>query len=257
MSPFQVTGLVVVLCLIGTVVAIVYRALRCRSGWRVWFLDVVARWYSRLMFRRRSNRPCPFPRNTAAIVVANHTSPVDPILVWAEHSAKWPPHQQRPIGYMMAKEFYEKRGPVGWVCRAMESIPVQRAGRDMSAVRAALRRLKENKWLGLFPEGRINKTPEKGFLPANTGVAYLALRARVPVYPVFIHDAPRGRTMVRCFLKRTRAKVTYGVPIELYEKFDPDDLTADALRAATAHVMETLTELQHDRWFEQNEVPSD
>ena len=55
-----------------------------RSGleWGAWLLYNAERLYVPLMFHWRSNGRCPFPEHGPAIIIANHRSPVDPLLIW-------------------------------------------------------------------------------------------------------------------------------------------------------------------------------
>ena len=123
----------------------------------------------------------------------------------------------------------------------------------MVAVRASLKRLKENKWLGIFPEGHINLTPEEGLNEFNTGAAFVSLKSGVPIYPVFIHNSPRSASMVRCFFKRSHVHVTYGEPIDLSAIYGDGKLSAEILDAATAHIVAELERTGADRWFETTE----
>lgn len=83
---------------------------------------------------------------------------------------------------------------------------MDRNGRDMQSVRQALERLKQGRLLGLFPEGRLNgETPNDRLLAGDTGVAWLALKAAVPVIPIFIQNAPRSGSMVWVFFRRAGA----------------------------------------------------
>lgn len=203
-------------CLLVAAVVSLVGVLRCRYGWQVWLLYVIERLHVGLVFRLRTNRRCPFPSEGPAIVIANHRSPVDPMLLWMNThlTADSPGEKLRVINFLMAREYYEQAGVVGWISRSLLSIPVERDGRDMSAVRESIRRLRRGELVGIFPEGRLNRG--EGLLPAIPGMALLALRAKVPVYPVFIHNAPQdGSSMVAPFMKRCRVRLTYGDPIDL------------------------------------------
>lgn len=216
---------------------------RYRVGWKVWFCYQIALWQAVLFCRWRANNVCTIPEHGPAILVSNHTSPVDPSLLWIRHFAQFRHPRLRVIGFMVAKEYVSRRDPVGWVCRVMESIPVARVGQDMAAVHASLRRLVEGGLLGVFPEGRLNvKSPNDRLLPGGTGVGWLALRSRVPVIPIFIHNAPRGQTMVRSFFRWTRVSVTYGQPIDL-SQWDSVKLTHAVMAAATDRIMQSLAQL--------------
>lgn len=214
-------------------VLIVWRAVRSPLGWQVWMLYVIARSYGRLGFHWRANRPCPFPLPGPAMIICNHRSPVDPLFIWMGI-----PHGHPP-GFLTAQEYCEQPG-LRFINQHLKSIPVARNGKDMSAMRAAIRRLQEGKLLGVFPEGRINTGP--GLLPADPGVAWLALKSRVPVYPVFIHNAPTGRTMVEPFFNFRRVRLTYGDPVDLSRFYDRD-LSREVLQEATDTMMSRLAEL--------------
>ena len=214
------------------------QVVRARVGWTVWVLYVIERVYCGLMFHWRANRRSPLPETGPAIVIANHRSPVDPLLVWMNHHFGWDSSRLRIVSFIMAREYYKTRG-LQWLCRAVRSIPIERSGRDMEGARAALKVLEDGGLLGLFPEGRINRGDE--LLEGDTGVAWLALRSRAPVYPVFIHGAPRGRTMVACFLTSSRVRVCYGEPVDLspyYERRKSQEL----LREVTDLLMQKLAE---------------
>ncbi|MCA9033703.1 MAG: 1-acyl-sn-glycerol-3-phosphate acyltransferase [Planctomycetaceae bacterium] len=233
--------------LAGTCVAILVAAMisigRSGAGWGVWFCYMTGRLQTRIFCRWKANNACPFPEEGPAIIVANHTSPVDPVIVWMRHFASFRKYRIRVIGFMMAREYYLQRGPVGWVCRTMQSIPVARAGRDMGPVKEALKRLEAGHLLGLFPEGRLNdKSPDSQLLAGGTGVAWLALKSRVPVIPVFIHNAPRSKSMIRVFFKFTRTSVTYGEPLDLSKWYDTK-LSHEVLSAATDQIMSAIAQL--------------
>lgn len=197
------------------------RAATCGAGLNAWICYQIARVQGLLFARCRTVNRCPIPEFGPAIIVANHTSPVDPVLLWHRHFAGFKKPRLRVIGFLMAREFYELRGVIHWVCRAMESIPVERSGRDMRPIREALKRLEAGQLLGLFPEGRLNvESPDQRLLPGGSGVAWLALKSKVPVIPVFIQNAPRAKSMVAAFFKRTHATLIYGEPIDLSAWYD-------------------------------------
>ena len=219
----------------------VFHGLRCSAGWQAWLLYTITRVYTGLFLRWRADRPCPFPEDGPGIIISNHTSPVDPMLVWAFHASTYRRHHIRVPNYLMAKEYCEIGGLVGWISRVMQSIPVERNGRDMRSVREALRRLQEGRLVGVFPEGGINETPDCLQL-GNSGAGWLALKSKVPVFPVFIHDAPRGTTMVNSFYTRSKVRISYGEPVDL-SKWADTKPTAEILAEVTDAMMRALAEL--------------
>lgn len=251
MTTLQIVLLAALAAALLALGAATYLAQQCTAGVWPWVYLQIVRIYMRIMSSWRSNRPCNWPSEGPGIVIANHTSPVDPILIWYRHNADWPKHHSRVAGFMVAKEYVTPRNIVGWICRVMQSIPVNRSGQDTEAVRTALRRLKSGGLLGIFPEGYINVKPEEGLMPFNTGIAYLALKSGVRIYPAFIHGAPRSTGMVACFFKRSKVRITFGEPIDLREHFgDEKKPSMETLQQATDYVRNELTRLGEERWFE-------
>jgi 1-acyl-sn-glycerol-3-phosphate acyltransferase len=165
------------------------------------------------------------PRVGPAILVCNHTSGLDPLFIQA--------CLPRLVIWMMAREYYDIK-LLRWVYRTIEAIPVERSGRDMAATRSALRALKNGRVLGIFPEGRIPDTP--GMLPFQTGVALMAIKARVPVYPVYIDGTQRGKEMREAFSSPNHARVTFGPPVD----FDRSSTYHEALEAATEKIRQAI-----------------
>ena len=185
--------------------------------------------FARLYHHLTVRSPCRLPRKGAAILVCNHTSALDPALIQAPCS--------RLIVWMMAAEYYDL--PVlRWVFRTVQAIPTLRSGRDLAAVRGALRTLKEGGILGIFPEGRIEPSDE--LLPLETGAVLMALRANVPIYPAYLDGTQRNRSMIESYLKPCRATIWFGPPVE----FDRTDTSKEALEAATAKIQQAISALR-------------
>jgi 1-acyl-sn-glycerol-3-phosphate acyltransferase len=89
------------------------------------------------------------PKKGPIIVVANHVSNWDPLLVAVA--------MPRPIHFMAKAELY--RNPlIARFLKGLNTIPVKRGAADRTAIHQALQILKEEKILGIFPEGTRNKT---------------------------------------------------------------------------------------------------
>jgi 1-acyl-sn-glycerol-3-phosphate acyltransferase len=186
---------------------------RCPNDWRVWFLHIVARFYTPLIFRQHIQADCPLPADGPGLLIANHRSPLDPVLIYSASPLKRTGYRVRRPEFLTAAEYCNTGGLLDFITNSMGAIPVTREGRDMGPVKEALRRLKEGRIVGIFPEGRINTGA--GLLPAIPGVAWLALHSRAPVYPAFIHGAPQADTMVQTFYKFSHARVDFGEPVDL------------------------------------------
>jgi 1-acyl-sn-glycerol-3-phosphate acyltransferase len=106
------------------------RALRSPVGWQVWLLYCANQLYCRLMLGWKANRRCPFLDAPAAIIIANHTSPADPLLIWAGVS------NMRPIEFMTASEYFGKPG-LEFILSSTRAIPVARERGAQAADRGA------------------------------------------------------------------------------------------------------------------------
>lgn len=178
--------------------------------------------------------PSVFPKSGPAILISNHISGLDPLLIQSAIP--------RMAVWMMASEYYKIPGlKKGF--EAIEAIPVDRKGRDSTATRAALRALAEGSILGVFPEGRIEKT--RDLLPFQTGVAMMALRTKTPVYPVYIDGTTRGLPMVEAVLTPNDCRLRFGPPIDLSQTAADDkpdlDICTGRLRDAVAKLKSEMT----------------
>ena len=200
-------------------VAVVMRPLlQCEHGWQFWSLYLLSRLWTNLVFWQRITHRCPLPVEGGALLLANHRSPVDPMLILSASAFKREGFRLRVLEFMTAREYCEMPGTIGWLCGVMQAIPVERDGKDMGPAKHALRRLRDGRIVGIFPEGGLNTGP--GLLPFNEGVAWLALRSGVPVYPVFVHNAPQEGSMVTPFHTFGKTDVTWGDAVDLSEYQD-------------------------------------
>ena len=242
MTPDQIAQLVLLAYAAIAVGALLVSVRRCRDGWKVWLLYFIQRIYVAFLFHWRANARCPYPEFSGALILSNHRSPVDPMMAWMNSHLRYeePARSIRVIGYLMAREFYEQPGLTGWIGRAMQSIPVDRDGRDMGPTREAIRRLERGDLIGIFPEGGINTG--EGLRAANPGIAFLALKAGVPVIPVYIHDAPQSENMTEPLYTPCRVRVTYGTPIDL-SPWQDQRKSQELLQALTDALMRKLADL--------------
>lgn len=173
--------------------------------------------------------PCNLPRTGPGILVCNHTSGLDPMMIQAT--------TPRVITWMMAKEFYDMPA-LNWAFRMLKAIPVSRSGRDTGPTRSAIRTLHEGGLLGVFPEGRIERTRE--LMPFQTGVALMAIKTRVPVYPAYLDGTQRSyRSMLQAFINANNATLMFGEPVV----FDRSSTDKDSLISATRAIQDAVQAL--------------
>jgi 1-acyl-sn-glycerol-3-phosphate acyltransferase len=185
--------------------------------------------FSRIYHNLEVRSPHRFPRNGAGILVCNHTSALDPMLIQSV--------SPRLIVWMMARE-YKDLPILRSIFPILEVIPVDRGGRDLHATREALRALQRGRILGVFPEGRIETSRE--LLPFQTGVAMMALKTGLPIYPVYLDGSQRGKEMLQSFLTPNRASIAFGNPIRL-TKSENSELSPDELNVKIRMAVDDLS----------------
>lgn len=187
------------------------------------------RLFCRVYHRVRTLEPPGIPREGPAILVCNHVSGLDPMLIQSTC--------RRLIIWMMAREYYDIR-TLTWLYKLVEAIPVERSGRDLAATRSALRALHEGRIVGIFPEGRIET--DQDLLPFQTGVALMAIKTGVPVYPAYLDGTQRGKEMIEAVAHPQRAFIHYGPAVE----FPRDSTSKEALEDATNRIREAVWALR-------------
>lgn len=150
-----------------------------------------------------------FDPEKGAVIICNHRSSVDPFFIQVLFD--------RPAKWMVAREYVE-HWMFGWFLQTCEVIPASRTGIDTAATLKAYRAACKKQLVGMLPEGRINYTPEL-LLSCRPGPILVALRAEVPIVPVFIFDAPCGGKPWSPLLRRANTRVVMGEPIDLSEYY--------------------------------------
>ncbi len=112
----------------------------------------------------------------AAIIAANHSSNIDPILVAMVIG------KNNYVRFMAKSQLF--RIPIaGKILMKIGAISADRDGKDVNALRLSMQTLKEGYRLMLFPEG-TRVSDENG--EAKTGAVRLASRNNAPIIPIFI-----------------------------------------------------------------------
>lgn len=201
-----------------------------RGGLRLlWWLNAA---YCAALHRLRTES-APLPEHGPAILIANHTCGIDNFLLQAGC--------RRVLGFLILDVFYNH-----WLCRPfcilLKCIPVKRDGRDLAATRAALRALESGRVVPMFPEGRIHPTSGREIRAGKPGVAFLAMKSRVPVVPAYIRGTPETANVWEALATPSDARVLYGPPIDLSDV--PNDPDRETLAAVTERLMAAIHALR-------------
>jgi 1-acyl-sn-glycerol-3-phosphate acyltransferase len=147
-------------------------------------------------------------RNRAAVYAVNHTSNVEPPILF--HVL----HELSPRLRVLYKAELRKL-PI--LVRAFDLagfVPLERGNRDQSlpAIERAAEALIEGNSFLIFPEGTRSRTGE--LLPFKKGGFIMAIKAQAPVVPVAIHGAPEALRKGSLLIKPVTIHVRIGEPVE-------------------------------------------
>ena len=188
----------------------------------LFFLNVLC---CKFLWRVNAPPRLPLEAKQGAVLVCNHRSSVDPFYVQLV--------AHRPVHWMVAREWVE-RGVFGWFLKTCEVIPVSRGGVDTAATKAAIRHCEQGGLVGMFPEGRINMSDDL-MLPVRPGAVTIALKARVPILPVYIEGSPFDRRAWSPFFMPAKVRVRFGRLLDISEYYGherEEELVRHLLRCA-------------------------
>lgn len=154
------------------------------------------------------------PRGGPAILVSNHVSYMDAILLGSA--------APRPIHFIVLQWMHDLL-VLRWFYWGMGTIPV-RAGSDARGIRNALRTLRQGDVVGVFPEG--TRSPDGRLGDARPGAALLAALSKAPVVPVFIDGALDSMPVGSRFPSPARVHVRFGAPLRFPAGQDAHDREA-------------------------------
>ncbi len=115
------------------------------------------------------------PQAGRIILAGNHTNYFDCILVGCA--------TKRSVHYLAKDELM--KGPLKIIFKNMGIIPVNRRTKDKAALDTAVQYLNDDKLIGIFPEGTINRT-EDIIMPFKFGAVKMANETGTPIVPFVI-----------------------------------------------------------------------
>lgn len=115
------------------------------------------------------------PMNEKLIVCSNHSHNFDPVLIGII--------LPREISFMAKKELFENK-ILKFILSKMGAFPVDREEADIKAIKNALRVLKQDGVLGIFPEG--TRVEEFNLDNVKSGTALISIKAQARILPIYI-----------------------------------------------------------------------
>jgi len=188
-----------------------------------------------LLFRIRWRHLDRMPATGGVIVVINHVSHIDTLLM-----ARLIWQTGRVPRFMIKSGVFEK--PVlGMIMRGSKQIPVARGTADAAkSLDAAVEELRAGEAVIIYPEGTITRDPDQWPMQAKSGIARLILAApEIPVVPIGQWGAQKLLGSRRAWFTRRRVAASLGEPLDMSHHAG-QPITIEALRSVTDQIMRAV-----------------
>ena len=159
--------------------------------------------FCKVFFRFRIFDRHKIPRSGSLIIASNHASFLDPIIIGVA--------SPRALNFMARHSLFRNK-VFGWLLRGLNTFPVNREGSALSAFKEALRILREQKALVVFPEG--TRTQDGSLRKAHSGVGLLAVKTGSTVVPVYVDGTKDALPRGAYFIRVKPIKIYCGKPIK-------------------------------------------
>ncbi len=183
------------------------------------------------------------PRDGAAILASNHLSFADSIFL--------PLMIDRPVSFLAKSDYFTGRGIKGWATRLFMKgtgqIPIDRSGGKASeaSLNTGLQVLGRGDLLGIYPEG--TRSPDGKLYRGRTGIARMALEAKVPVLPVIMVDTDTAMPIGQKIPRVTRIGIVVGEPLD-FSRYAGMENDRFILRSVTDEIMVALQRLGQQQY---------
>jgi 1-acyl-sn-glycerol-3-phosphate acyltransferase len=159
-------------------------------------LPPIMRVYFRLSVKGRRN----VPRTGGLLIVANHCSHLDPMLLGC--------FIPRDVSHLARSDLFRNRA-FAWIIRKLGALPLARGEGDRQALEAAVAMLQGGQAITIFPEG--TRSPDGKLQPAKPGAALIAIKAGVPIICAHLKGTFEAMGRGKSFPRPRRIKIRWGV----------------------------------------------
>lgn len=197
------------------------------------------------VFRPRIRGEENIPVEGAAILASNHLSFSDSIFL--------PLMIRRRVTFLAKMDYFTGRGVKGRLTagffKGVGQLPLDRSGGPTSdeALETGLRLLRDGNLLGIYPEG--TRSPDGRLYRGRTGVARMALEARVPVIPVAMIGTDKVQPIGKVVPYLGRVEIVIGRPLD-FSRYDGMQDDRYVLRSITDEIMYELMELSGQEYVD-------
>ncbi len=181
---------------------------------------------TRVVYRLKVRGDEHLPTDGAAILVCNHVSFVDAVILGV--------CSPRPMVFLMDHRIFKTPG-IGWFFRAVKAIPIAPQKEDPQAYEQAFDRAREvlrnGDLLCLFPEGAITK--DGRMQPFKAGIMKILASDPVPVIPAALHNlwgSSFSRIDGAAMARPLRRGLFNRIGLVVGEPLSPEAVTPEALQ---------------------------
>ncbi|MFC4943456.1 lysophospholipid acyltransferase family protein [Pseudonocardia sp. GCM10023141] len=186
------------------------------------------------------------PERGGAILASNHLAVVDSFVL--------PLMVPRRVTFLAKSEYFTQPGLVGALKRmfftGVGQVPLDRSvgSAAQAAMDTAVRLLREDKLLGIYPEG--TRSPDGRLYKGKTGIARMTLDAGVPVVPVAMVGTDRVNPIGSRMWRPRKVHIRIGEPLDFsrYAGMAGDRFIE---RSMTDEIMYALMELSGQTYVDQ------
>jgi 1-acyl-sn-glycerol-3-phosphate acyltransferase len=192
----------------------------------------LAKLLARMIFSMRVIHPERMVESGPLLIAVNHSSFFDPPLAGI--------CSRRGV-YYLARKTLLKWPFFGPLFPAMNVIPVERDGNDMSALREVIKKVKDGNAVLLFPEG--TRSLDGQLQPARAGIGLVIAKTSAPVLPMRIFGAYEAFPKNARRFQPSRITVVIGEPIYFSEE-EISSTSRETYQMLSNRVMESIGALK-------------
>lgn len=159
-----------------------------------WFFKIILFIPVKLFFPTKIIGKNNINKKDKTILICNHQSIFDVIILLITYPKK--------IYFLGKKELFSNKFK-SWLFRSLGVIPIDRGNVQINSIKQVLKLLKENKTIGIFPEGTRNKNEntEGELQEIKNGVIMFSVKSCSSIQPTMIQRKPK-------FFRKN--KITFG-----------------------------------------------
>jgi 1-acyl-sn-glycerol-3-phosphate acyltransferase len=203
-----------------------------------WGCQQFCRLVGMLAYRIRCFGQANFPTSGGGLILANHQSNLDPVLIGM--------CAPRRMNYLAKKSLFNFK-PLGRLIGFLDAIPLEREGIGIAGIKETIRRTRRGELLLLFPEGA--RTYDGAIAPLLPGAASIAKRSQVPLVPVGIDGAYHAWPRKQRFPGLGHVVVTVDRPIPFSDYGSLSDEQVTQLVAGRIRACHQLSRRHRERMF--------